>query len=343
VGTPSGLLRALLDAIHGQDEKIGGRRVTNLTMSLFKDDTEAHVISTVGFGEFTDGASDAQFVVGGEVIRASGRTDTKFTGLTRGVGNTKIPDAHRGGLEVLDWARNSSAIDLVWRGFLSRFAVGWDLDIIGRNLGLQKCTGWSDAIWRQIIQEVAYAGKQPIPLFHDVMEILVGSGNFEIHERLVSNPWTIFIYVSTALSTSLRGQFFLNSAEPQLTTGALSVDTDYTIIDSPLDPGPGTVGVYGVFDDTPITRRGIREGFTNYYTGGSHGGTSITLGSSPGGAGTPVLIDYNAFEAHYLPTDETIIDDADYFPYLSDNLAGIRCLLDQIRAAGIKLEIRNKI
>jgi hypothetical protein len=174
------------------------------------------------------------------------------------------------------------------------------------------------------------------------MEILVGAGNFEIYERCISEPYTIYIYVDIGAITSLRGQFYLNSGEEQNTTGALSVDTDYPIIGSPLVPGPGTIGVYGVFDDVPATRRGIREGFTNYFTGGSYLGSTITLGSSPGAGGTPVLIDYNAFEAHYLPDDDTIRDDNDYYPYLDGSLTAIACVIDQIRAAGVKVEIRAR-
>jgi len=84
---------------------------------------------------------------------------------------------------------------------------------------------------------------------------------------------------------------------------------------------------------------GYRDGFTNYFTAGSFLGNTITLGSSPGGAGTAVIVDYGAFTAHYLADDETIRDDEDFYAYLTDPVLSVRCLLDQIRAAGTQLKI----
>jgi len=342
-GFLSGVMKAVVDAIHGQDEQIAGQHVTNLTAGLDASDVEINVVSTIGFGEDTDGAGDARIIIDGEIIYASGRTDTKFTGLTRGVDNSKIKDRYPQGELVTDWSRNMSALDIVRRGFLVRYAIGPDLDVIGRNLGLKKCPGWTDSIWRDIIEEIAYAPKQIIPIMHEAMTIVFGAGNFEIVERLVSSPYTIYIYVNLPLNDNLRGRFYLNSGEPQLTTGINTVEVDYDIIDSPIVPGPGTVGVFGVYNDTPLTRRGIREGFANYFTGGSFVGKTITLGIPPGPPGMPVLVDYNAFSAHYLPDPFTERDDGDYYPYLFDPFLGVRCLIDQLRAAGVKVEFRNMI
>jgi hypothetical protein len=343
MGVLSGLMKAIVDAIHGQDEQIAGQRVTNLRTGLNDTDTEVNVVSTIGFGEDTDGTGDAKLIIDGEIIYASGRNDTQFTGLTRGVDNTKIKERYPQGELVTDWARNTSALDIVRRGFLVRYAIGPDLDVIGRNLGLKKCPGWSDALWREFIEEIAYAPKQIIPTFYEALDIILGPGNYEIVERLVSEPYMIYVYVDGVLADSLRGRFYLNGGEQQLSTGLLQVQTDYAIIDSPLDPGPGSVGVFGVYDDVPLARRGIREGLTNYFTGGSFVGNVITLGSSPGPVGTPLLVDYNAFPAHYLPDPFTVIDDEDHYPYFFDPFLGVRCLVDQIRAAGIKVELRNMI
>lgn len=71
--------------------------------------------------------------------------------------------------------------------------------------------------------------------------------------------------------------------EAQNTTGTLAVSTDNAI-----------GSVRGVYRATDTNRTG-----TNYLTGGSAsaGGTSITLGISPGAAGTAVIIDYDEYEA----------------------------------------------
>lgn len=338
----SGMMKAVVDAIAGQDELIAGQRITQITTPLLAADTEVNVISTIGFGENRDGWGDAKFIIDGEIIYASGRTDTTFTGLSRGLENTEIPAVHVVDLLAYDWARNSTALDLVRRGFLVAYAIGEDLNVIGRNLGMKKCSGWIDSIWRNVIEDVTYLAKQPITAFHVALEAVFDPGDFKVVERLITHPYTVFIFVTLPLANNLRGQFFLNGGERQDSTGLLEVQTTNSINDVLLVPGPGSLGVFGVYEDTPLVRRGVREGATNYFPGGSFVGNTITLGSSPGPIGTPVIIDYNAFAAHYVPDPESVVDDEDFFPYFSDNLSGIRCLLDQVRAAGIKLELRNR-
>lgn len=340
----SGLLKAILDAIHGSDEQIAGEAATRLEVGL--DDAELgsmFVTSTVGFGEFTEGTGDARLVVGDELILASGRTDTSFTGLTRGVDNTKVPARHPAGNVVRDLSFNVSAKDLVKRGLFVNFAILTDLDVIGRNLGLKKCGGISDDVWRAIIRNVAYLAKQPPSAFAAALDALVGPSNYTIRERNISEPGKVIIEVDIDPIDTLKGQFFVQSNELQLSTGLTTVEVDNTIIDVPLDPGPGSLGVYGVFDDTPYTRLGHRDGFTNYFTGGSFLGKVITLGASPGAAGTPLIVDYNAFPAHYVALDETFVEDGDFYAYFSSRLDEVSCLLDQVRAAGIEVVVRERI
>lgn len=362
-----GNLRALLDSIHKEDDRIGGRAVTQLRETLSEDETKCmEVISTIGFGEYTDDTRDALLLVGGELIRAEGRNANvpySFSRLSRGLDATEVK-THPVDTLVFDMSRNTSAVDLVRRGMLVNFAVGEDLDIIARNLGLHRCPGLTEDQLRAIIKAIAYYPKQIRQAYVELLQALTGgteaSGAFTITEKLVTNPWTVFVDLAVALSTDLRGRFMLNSGEPQLTTGALAVQTDYSIIQPPLAangaevskviegrtvayPGGSAGSIqFGVYDDTPLTRRGYRAGLTNYAAGGSATGNTITLGSSPGAAGTAVLVDYTAFEAHYLAYDETVRQDvsqSDLWAYLADPLLAARCLLDQIRAAGIKIEL----
>ncbi len=458
-----GLLAAILDAVHGEDERIGGVQVTRLTTPLLAGEVGVvNVESTLRFGENVDGTPEALVIVDGEIIQASGRTATTFTGLTRGVGQTKIPNVHPITTNVYDFARNTSAMDHVRRGFLLDFAVGEDIDTLGRNLGMVKCAGLNDDQWREIIKRVAYMPKQPLDSFRQVLDV-VFPGQFELITDLLTKPYTVRVEVSVTSGTNKSGRFFLNSGEAQDTTGLTSVDTDDPILSSPhigaeavgsilevsgafhvdgetfiLDDGvnpavtfeydddasvvenptlraivfaaldtdetvrdatlaaingaptlditptpaglngidldndtigvagnvaiietvadgvfavngmaggidAGAFGVFGVFDDTALTRKGYRAGFTNYFTGGSFVGNTITLGSSPGAGGTPVLIDYIAFNAHYLAADETIVNDADFYAYLGDDTEQIRCLLDMVRAAGIRVDVGLKI
>lgn len=460
-----GLLAAILDAIHGEDERIGGVQVTRLTTPLLAGEVGVmNVESTLRFGENVDGTPEALVIVAGEIIQASGRTATTFTGLTRGVGQTKIQNVHPITTNVYDFARNTSAMDHVRRGFLLDFAVGEDIDTIGRNLGMVKCPGLNDDQWREIIKRVAYMPKQPLDSFRQVLDV-VFPGQFDLITDLLTKPYIVRVEVSVTPGTDKSGRFFLNSGEAQDTTGLTSVDTDDPILSSPhigaaatgfihevsgafhvdgetfilddgvnppvtfeydddasvvdtptlrgipftaaddeeavrtttglrinnapalditpafqpendfgidlvndalgvagnvaiietvADPGffltgmsggvdVGPLGVFGVFDDTVLTRKGYRAGFTNYFTGGSFIGSTITLGSSPGAAGTPVLIDYIAFNAHYLAENEAVVNDADFYAYLGDDTEQIRCLLDMVRAAGIRVDVGLKI
>lgn len=327
-----GLFSAILDAIHHEDERIGGQRVTRLTANVTKGETSTiNVESTNGFGEYEDGENDALLLIGGELIQASGRTTTTFTGLTRGTDGTD-PIAHPEGRLVYDLSQNASAIDHVRRGFLVNFAIGEDLDVIGSNLGLTKCPDLDDDTWREIIKTVAYLPKNVLRAYYKALEALVGTGNFNVSTDIVSHPFQVFVEVAVALATSLEGRFFINGGEQQETTGTNTVDTDYDINH-----------VLGVYDDTLSTRRGFRDGLTNYFTGGSFAGNTITLGSSPGGAGTKVIVDYGAFEAHYLADDETVRHDEDFYAYLTDPLVTARCLMEQIRMAGIKVNVSAEV
>lgn len=365
-----GNLRALLDAIHKEDDRIGGRAVTRLVGSLSSTDQLCMMVeSTIGFGENTDGTQDAKLLVGNEIIEASGRNSSApfiFYTLTRGADETTAQD-HADGTLVFDLSRNTSAIDRLRRGFFVNTAVGADLEVIGQNLGLKKCPGLSDEQYRRIIKAIAYYPKNIRQAYVEALQALtdgVEGTDFQIRERLVSDPFTVFVDILVALASDIRGRFLLNAGEPQDTTGALTVDVDYPVVTSPLSgyagsasqiiagrtltfpaTGAGTLQ-FGVYDDTPLTRRGYRDGFTNYAAGGSVLGSTITLGSSPGGAGTPVLVDYTGFDAHYVPANETTLQDVaqqDRWAYLSDPLLTVRCLLNQVRTAGVAVELAARI
>lgn len=321
-----GLFSAVLDAIFGQDDLIAGQRVTKLTAALSETETGSmQVLSTNGFGFRFDGTTISRVLVGGEIIESATRSASAFDTLTRGASDTDAK-LHRPGALVYDLSENRSAKDAVRRGVLVNWAEGEDLDVIGANLGLRRCVGIDDDTWREVIKAIAYLPKQTLDAFRQALEALLGPGNFNVREDTVSSPYQVFVEIVAALTGTLKGKFFLNGGEPQLTTGPTTVVTDYDINQ-----------VLGVFDDTPLTRRGYREGFTNYATTNTFAGDTITLDVSPGAAGTPVIVDYGTFEAHYLADDETILDEDDFYAYLSDPFLAARCVLDQIRAAGIHI------
>lgn len=322
-----GLLRAILDAIHGEDDRIAGVSVSQLTTPITEDeDGVINLETTLRFGEFEDGVGDGQVIIGGEIIYASGRTDTTFTGLSRGLMGSQRR-FHQIGSLVYDFAQNRSAVDHVRRAILVRFAQGTDLTIVGRNLGLDRCRELTDDQWRQVIELVAYMPRQPLLTFSQILDI-VYPGQHEVIRR-VSEPWIVHVNVDTQLQNELRGKFMLNGHEPQLTTGLNTVVTDYPINQ-----------VLTVVLDTPLARMGFPD--TDFFGAGSFLGNTITLGSSPGPVGTAVLVNYGSFTAHHVPADANVQQDDDFYPYLSDESARVSCLLNLVLAAGIEVRVGIK-
>lgn len=326
----SNLWKAMIDAMLGQTERLAGQAITELTTPLAVDEAATmNVASTIRFGVETDDTTIAVLLVGGEIILATGRTLTSFTTLSRGY-RTTTPRLHPPGTLVYDLTRNRTALDLVRRGFFVRTARLEDLDVIGRNLGLHKCPGLDEETWRALIQVMAYLPNQPIDSFKRVLDVFPGIGNYEVYEEPITDPNVVFVDVRIPTASDLRGRFFLNGGEPQLANGAgTQVTTTYAIN-----------AVLGVFDDDDDTRRGNREGRTNYAPSGTFVGSTITL-DVPVAPNAPLIVDYGAFTAHYLATDETerYPADGDFFPYLSDPSAIVRCLLDQVRAAGVRVVV----
>ena len=347
-----GLLRAVIDAIGGELNKLAGRAVTQLDEALAIDEAaDMFVTSTLRFADTDDESPVYRLLLNGEIIHATGATSSdpfKFTTLTRGAENT-IARAHPPGTLVLDMGENTSAVHHVRRGFFVRTAIGEDLDVIARNLGLPKCPGLSDEQWRRIITAVAYLPKQPVDAFRKAMEALSGdTTSWEVYERLATTPWTVYVDILTGLSTDIRGRLVLTGGVPAATDGGAG----NTVV---LATGTQLRQVLGVYDDTLSVRRGKRDGLTNYYSGGGtfvSGTDTITLGSSPGVA-APVLVDYAETPAdgidldqqyHYLAEDESVrADEGDRWAYLADPLRTPACVLDHVRPAGVRVVLRQRV
>ena len=242
------LLRGTLDAIIGEDEAIGGKPFTRLLAPLSATETTtATVESVLRFGEWKDGANNALLLINGELIYAGNRTPVgTFSMLTRGFGGTE-PAVHPEGSLVYDASFNASALDHLRRGFLVEFAVGEDLDVIGRNLGLNKCVGLTEDQWREVIQALAYLPKGPLQAFREALNILWGPTNYALLESPAS-PWKVRVDIVVPPGTNLRGRFLLNSNEPALTTGTNTVDVDYEV----RKPVAGNVSILMTFKNTAL-------------------------------------------------------------------------------------------
>lgn len=325
-----GLFAAILDAIFQADDRIAGKRFTQLAAPLSPTETSQIVVtSTNGFGRFLDGEEPSLLLINGELIEAATRTTTVFAGLTRGIDYThaKEDEILPVGTLVFDASHNTSAKDHLRRGFLVRFARGEDLDVIGDNLGLHRCPGIPDDVWRELIQAMAYLPKQTLDAFRTALMALFGNDTaaFRLTEIPELYPWQVFVEITAAtLAEQRRGKWFLSGGEEQLTTGLLTIDTTYPINQ-----------VLGVYEATELARRGFRDGMTNYYQ--SHAGSTVTMNPSPGASGTAMIVDYGAFTGHYLAPDEAEVQDEDFYAYLADPTATAKCVLNQIRAAGVRV------
>lgn len=312
-----GLLKAIVEAVHGEDERIAGRPVTRLTTPLLSTETGTiEVVTTNGFGEYVDGAGDAKLLIGGETILASGRTATTFTGLTRGV----VPKLHNDRSIVYDSSMNASALDHVRRGLFVNHAVGEDLNILGRNLGLQRCTGIDQDTWREIIKQLAYRPKQPLDALRAALEAFFGdTTSWVIEEKAIGSPFTIDVYVDRGLASgspaAVRGRFVVPGSEEQDATSTTTVTVTHAT---------NAANVVGVYLATDAALRGYRDGANNYwYSDGDP--TTGTPGTVPGEPATglvlhggnplpsgsePVIVDYSADEGdyHYLADDTTSTD-----------------------------------
>jgi hypothetical protein len=337
VHTPKfpGLLRAILDAIYGEDDTIDGVSVTRLRADLTEDADSVLVETTRRFGQYHDTtfdnehvALDALFIVGGEIIYATDRTETSFSSLTRGLEGSGA-HFHPAGTLVYDYSRNRSALDLVRRGLFVNWAQGVDLDTVGRNLGVPRCRGLTSEQYREIVRRTAYMAKTPADALRQVLDVLYPDpGQYELLAK-PSQPHTVTVLVHRTpfAVRSLRGKFFLNGGERQVSDSATTVTVRHAIHQ-----------VLSVVADTPLARMGFPG--PDLYPGGSFNDVTVTLGATLVGAGVPLIVNYGAFKAHYLALDENVQDHQDMFAYLSDDTQLANCLLDHVKAAGVRVDVK---
>lgn len=346
-----GLLQAIIDAIGHEVNKAAGCSITHLAAPLPAGEVGAmDVDATARFGPWADtGPAVYRLLIGGEIIHAAAATTGapyQFTTLTRGAENT-IAKEHPAGAMVLDMSGNTSALGHARRGFFVRTAIGEDLDVIARNLGMPKCPGLSDEQWRRIITAVAYLPKQPVSAFEFALEALFGNtSEWEVYERLATDPWSVYVEIITTIATDVHGRFYLTGGYREATGGGGGMTVTLASIARLRQ-------VFGVYPDTQAVRRGKRDGVTNYFAGGSFvpGTNVVTLGSTPGAA-TPVIVDAAGYtltgpdpvaQYHYLAPDETMRHDGDRWAYLADPLRTAACVLDHVRPAGVRVSLRAKL
>mgnify|MGYP003641691583 CR=1 FL=1 len=120
--------------------------------------------------------------------------------------------------------------------------------------------------------------------------------------------------------SAVKGSAWLNGGERQTSTTNVSVTTSYAINQ--------VIGVYLAGD---IERTG-----TNYFLpGGTHLGSTITLGTALPSATEDVIVDYGSINSSAQLLVGPSTDGKEYYPfYLSDPASIVDAVLDVVRAAG---------
>lgn len=191
--------------------------------------------------------------IGGVVYRYGSRTDTSLdevTHLRGGVTTAGVKFIHHIESTVIDLNRNKSAIDLVRRAMLVAYAEGEDLNALGRNLGVFRYPFLaSDEIFRDIVQALAYNPKGTVFGLELALDALVGKGNYEIYEDLITYPCTVFVKLLGAAVTDAisAGKTYISGSELRPPTS----DTTFQILEDVV--ARGTIGSVTWKDENLLT------------------------------------------------------------------------------------------
>ena len=224
-------LEGVTAATGGEDALIGGFRITRLTATATLGVTSIAVENVLDWPESgIIGIDNVKYAYGS-------RTNTTLDAITHvryGVSGTGTLQQHFQRARVIDLDRSWSALDSVRQSMLVDYAEEDDLNAIGRNLGVLRFPFLeSDDVFREIIKAVAYNPKGTIYGLELALDALIGAGNYEIYEDLISNPNTVYIRLlgSAVIDTQSQGKAFLSTVEYNLATSDTTVDIDEEVVD----------------------------------------------------------------------------------------------------------------
>ncbi len=230
--TQKGILEATLDAIGEEDAEIGGQRFTRLVAAVSQGDTVFFVENANSW------PTSGKVAVNSIVYRYSSRTAQSLIGITYIEGGTinGARQDHRIQSIVLDISGEFSAIDQVRRALFVNTAEGEDLSVVGRNLGVERLPFLSsDEQFRNVIKALAYNPKGTVYGLELALDAIVGAGNYEISERLITDPNTVFIKLlgAVAISDFAQGKTFLSARTARLAVNSTSVP----LLEAPIAVG----------------------------------------------------------------------------------------------------------
>lgn len=221
-------LQAVVEAISESDNEIGGLLLTRMSTIAEAGDTEITVETTANF------ADAGAIGIDGVAYSYTGKTPTTFEGLSyqrNGISISGLAQQHAALSPVADLGGVFSAIDRLRRGFLSEYAEGEDLNVIGRNLGVIRSPFLGDDDqYRRVIQAIAYNPRGTEYGIELALAAILGSGNFEVIQD-IDRPGVVQISIADSVSTSDRSEgkaFLANAVVIERTGGGTSYTLPFT-------------------------------------------------------------------------------------------------------------------
>lgn len=226
-------------------------------------ETSALVESTLGFDP-----SGGQLFIDGTLYRYTSLTATSFLGMSYDDGTGTFTSgcepasSYPIGTVVQDYTRNFSAIDIWRRSFFVRTATGSDLDVVGRNLGVERVPELSDTTYRAVIEAVAYTHRGTVAAMERALDALVGAGNWEIFEDLtggrnsisgdigINENNTVFVRIDRGLLSEYVGKTFVEGVVYAPANDAALDDAD---VPASFSNATGSVPTGVILPDDPFS------------------------------------------------------------------------------------------
>lgn len=276
---PRGPAEAFYEAAGDELNDFAGLRYTRARAAAAIGDTTISLESTYGW------PAAGKVVFDGVVYSYSGKTASSVTGLSPALRTTM-----RLGDPVVDWSRTHSSLDQARSSIFVGTAEGEDLDILGRNFGFPRYPGLSDSAYRDLIQALAWGPKGTVASIHTALTALVGAGNFEVVEDLISHPCEVFVVLKGAAVANTAA----NKTFAQRVVTQAAVGTNTVLLPDSVAVGVNSVNAVYLAPSTHTASfnniRPSAEAAPWSYTGTTAEATEVLIGAGPS-AGTCFIND----------------------------------------------------
>lgn len=238
-------------AISSELHRLAGFAMTRLTAPVSAGDTVWPVESALDF-------PDAGIIIArGTQYTYLSKTTVTLEGIQHTDGVTVFNGAKIDipvQSSVTDFSQAQSAMDRLRRAVLVDHAESFDLNTVGRNLGVPRLPAVpSDDVYRGIVKALAYNPRGTIYGIELALDAILGVGNYTIFEDLIAFPNTVFISLALPTSAVSAGKAFLEGADLEPATSNTTVDIDVAPINR------GAVGSVAWKDENVVTETKVAK------------------------------------------------------------------------------------